>query len=107
MSVPRVGQSLAASAAELGAYASVSTPADLKTVSYSEGATLSELTINRETTVAALSAMLLSRSIREDTERDDPVSHSPSFGLLSIHAFTAIYGQPSAPQQKQRKEYPF
>ena len=51
MSVPRVGQSLAASDADVGAYASVSSPAALKTVSYSEGATLSELTIRRETTV--------------------------------------------------------
>ena len=54
MSVPRVGHELADKFAEEGAYAIVSRPTALKTVSYSDGAMLSEFTIKSETTVGVM-----------------------------------------------------
>ena len=93
MSDPRVGQLLADKDADVGAYARVSNPAALKTVSYAEGARSSELTISRDTTNGRQRGQL---GFQYPPIALDPVSHSPSFGLASIHVFTAVYGKLSA-----------
>ena len=90
MSDPRVGQPLAANDAEVGAYASVSSPAALKTVSYSDGATLSELTIRRDTTKNVAQSAVAPTSSPRFTLTVVGVGVHPCLHCNALSALTAM-----------------